>query len=359
MMRIVISALRILCLLLITGTASIGQHNQTKEVDRSAAFSENGVFSIENKYGDITIRSWAKDSVRIHATIKTSSKSRDRLAMLDKRSRVSIYLNSDFADVKTVVDESTLAKEWRNIKNMATSGGDQIVVDYVIDVPRSVKLEIVNRFGNTYIDNHSGRINIDSEHGDVRLGKAPQLEDAHIAFGKLFAREVGRPELEMNFCDLDVGKATSLKIHSKSSTMHIGQVGNVYLRSTRDKVTVKKVKNIDLVGTLTKLEVGKITGELNVTIRYGKIWVQEVMPETKSLRIKPKNSTVYLNFNGTDKVKTTVKGEEISIDYDRGMGELKKNGKQYEGYLGSTTGSDRTLYISGEKSSFTIDFENK
>lgn len=350
----------ILTLSLIAGLfvqASFGQHHKSKEVNKEGSFGATGLVSIENKYGNITVRSWKKDSVRINAHIRVSSKSRDRLAQMEKRSHVSVYLTRDFADIKTVVDESTLAKEWRNLKNIATSGDDEIEVTYVVDVPEKAKLEIHNRFGNTYINNHVGRINITSEHGDVRLGSVPNLERADVSFGKLFARKVERPELDLAFCDLDISTAKSLKIDSKSSTMHIGSINTVYLESMRDKINIKQVDVLDVNGSLSKLEVGKLGEQMNLNLRYGKLWVQEVMPSFRSMRFRPKHCTVYLNFTSPDRIETTIKGEDISIDYDSGMGELKRNGEQYEGYLGSVTSSEKVMYISGEKSSFTIDFE--
>jgi hypothetical protein len=343
--------------LLVVPEFAFAQYSETIRDEQAQSFDPDGVLSVDNKYGNITLRSWDKDSIRINSEIRINSKSRDRLALLVKRSRASIYLTSDFADVKTVVDESTLAKEWRKIKSIASSGGDQIEVSYVIYVPRTAKLEISNRFGNTYIHNHTGRIFINSEHGDVRLGTTPNLERAKVSFGKLFAKEVKRAELTLIFCDLDISKSKSLRINSKSSTIQLGQISRVVVQSTRDKIDIKEVSHVEVQGSLTKIEIGKLKSQMDLNLRYSKVWVQEIQGSFTSLRIKPKHSTVYLNFDKLDRVKTVIKGEDLSLDYDENMGKLSKVGAQYEGYIGTLPGKDKSLYISGEKTSFTIDFE--
>lgn len=356
MTKTIASILSLLAILLSASLAQ-AQFTETKDVSKYQAFDPKGVLNIENRYGNITVRSWQADSIRITAQIMISSKSRDRLAQLQKRSQVEMYITNDFADVKTVVDESTLAKEWRNIKNLASSGGDQIEVNYVVDVPTGIKLEITNRFGNTYIHKHNGRIMLDSEHGDVRLGTTPNLERAEVSFGKLYARVLNKSDLDLAFCDLDIDKASTLKIRSKSSTIHLGELKNVYVQSARDKIKIGKAKLVKVSGSLTKVEIEELQDQLDVNLKYGKLWVQQVKPSFSTLRIMPKHCTVYMNFENKDKVKTVIKGADISIDYDKGMGDLKKAGYQYEGYLGSVPAEGKSLYISGEKSSFTIDFE--
>lgn len=144
-----------------SGCSFKGYH---RDFSKKAEFSSGGTLKIEGADGDIKIKSWNRDSIRINGT---------------KHLRVIKFFGSDWFNgsegyVNDVFDRTKIEFEQENnvveievIEPSVSSGGIQ--VDMEIWIPGNANIEVNCDDGDVDIEKIVGNVSIESDDGDIDL----------------------------------------------------------------------------------------------------------------------------------------------------------------------------------------------
>jgi DUF4097 and DUF4098 domain-containing protein YvlB len=127
---------------------------QSFDTDTTIAVPAGTRLSLENVGGEVTIRGWDRNQVRIQASHSS-------------RTTVGIRLS-----------ESVLRLSPRSARSMGNMGG---VVDYVLTVPASMNIELGGMFADVIIEGTRGEIKVNTVEGNISVkGGGGSLELATV-----------------------------------------------------------------------------------------------------------------------------------------------------------------------------------
>ncbi len=143
----------LLCLIVlpVIGRADI-QQVKTR-VTKSFKIIKGDRLTIDNQYGNIQIKTWAKNEARIEVVIT------NRGAKQDNRVHIEAGKSKSVIACTTVIDSVASAK----------SPGSYSI-NYLVYVPADLPLNIKNQFGNIKLGDYAGELNINQKFGDFTAG---------------------------------------------------------------------------------------------------------------------------------------------------------------------------------------------
>ncbi len=147
-----------------------GSHRVCHEEPRTQMGFETGeTFDLEinNRHGDIEVKSWVGNSLQIDYQITVWAKDEETAKKIASNIEIRIEPEKDASDRATKTSITTnYPKKWKLWRN----SGPRARVDYWLVVPHQTNLELHNRHGNVSVDDSCGTTTVSSRHGDVALG---------------------------------------------------------------------------------------------------------------------------------------------------------------------------------------------
>lgn len=302
---------------------------------------------ILNKYGDIEVESWDKDSVRIEVQIRAiSDKGTWRNMMLD-------YIDVEFAATSGFVIAETTWKEgasfWRKKTYQVAKGlgSDRIEVNYVVHLPKTMPLEIENTFGNVFMSSHSGDLEVEVHHGDFRARNLVSLQELNIRYGKAKINRVDKGEIELSSgSSLDLKEAGELMLSSSSSDVEIDEVDVLNITSRHDDISLNRPSIVNGSFSLTDLRIHHLEKGLKANCKFGTVRIQDIGEEVERIDIEGNKTDIIINIppDFAGRFHIDVDDEE-SITYpddmyivSKGVGEDKR--LKLNGSMGSHAGTE-------------------
>lgn len=185
--------------------------SKEKKITRHFSHVTNDKLIIKNIFGNVHVNTWNKNEIDISVSIvgkfNTESKAQDLLDHVSiKESKIDKYTN-------TLSFESIIEKPYNN------RNPDNVNIDYIVNVPKILDLEINNKFGMVYLDDFEGKLLID------------------IMFGSLSAKNISGPPaiIKINFSK---GKNTISSIEKGDITCS-GGLGEIIIDHQYDTANVK------------------------------------------------------------------------------------------------------------------------
>jgi hypothetical protein len=217
----VFSVLALLCASVIL---ALGQ--ETKEVQKSGPFNQNGRLYVDTYKGSIDILPWDKSEIDIHATVEADEDGRySREQVQDTEIRIDLSESS--ARVKTDYDRAK--RRHHSFLGIFGDNSDNLpLVHYTIKVPRTTSVVIKDYKSRTTIDGLQSDAEIDTYKGEVKIARLSGSLDlktykgeARIAFASLGERsrvetykgniEISVPRGKGFDLQANIGKHASLK----------------------------------------------------------------------------------------------------------------------------------------------------
>lgn len=233
---------------------------------------------VNNKYGEIHVKTWRKDSVKFVIDLRINSNSKDRLQKLKNDIRF------DFSSSKYYVTASSnfggtgnqIFAELRSISESFIPGKNSIEVNYTIYCPESVNLNLINKFGDIYIDDLRGEININLSNGNMKINSLSGESKIELNFGNANINQLSDAVITMSYADLNLKQVEKLQTITKSSTIHIDEVDMLKIDSRRDKYFLTDVLNMQGRSDFSQIWVEVINCNLDMNLKFGELRIDYI-----------------------------------------------------------------------------------
>jgi len=264
-------------------------------------------FIVENKYGNITIETHSGNELRIDAAITVKSDDSLQTKKMLDYVHINIAKNGAFIKAETQITQSNAIIDLFKIMEAGVASSN-IKVDYTINMPSFVNINISNNYGDVYIGNISSQINIQIRNGSLYFGKILGNNNIiSVTNGKVMGEEIKKASLNMQFCSMvKISKADELKIESISSQYNFSEVNKLNINSRRDKWFVEK--NMELFGNsfMSDFQIDLLENRISLVSNYGIL-------EIKNL--KNTFNLINLNTNYTKIDLFVPLGSEFLFDF--------------------------------------------
>jgi hypothetical protein len=306
---------------------------KTKSYSKSYNVDGNDVINIDNKFGKITVITWAKSEVKVDVQIKVGANDEDKAQKLLDNVTIKDSKDGSGVSFRTSISQNDDDNgSWGNLFGKKNSVR-KMEINYTVYMPAKNPLTINNKYGSTELPDLSGKLNINNSYGSlnakalsnpscqikVRYGSATietlTGSDLDVAYGNLNLGDCDKLNADVSYGSAKIGRiTTSGNINVKfSGALNIGEVD-------------KNVKNLSVNSSYSSVKLGVSDGQnadFDITVHYGSF-----------------------NYGGHD-VNITSK---TPADGERGFNPTKT----YKGHLGKG-GSDKTITISTSYGSVSFD----
>jgi hypothetical protein len=313
-------------------------YKKSHSVEKAFKINELTEIRIVNKYGNVHLIPWEKDSVKFVIDFTITA---NRQSKVDK-----IFDNIDFDFTATghyVIAQTILqnegAKLWQDITdftNMLFKGGEKAQIDFKVYLPEGNDLDIQNKFGNVYTTNHSGEFRLTLSNGDFRANHIKAKANIKLDFGNLSVKRLDDAILDIGYSELEIREAGDLNIISKSSVITIDKANEIDLASRRDKFYIGTIAKLTGKSSFSYLKIKELSQETILNTNYGELNIDELLPGFHQINFMseytdinlgiPKASNYFIEINYSKKSflslpkdiqaltkKTIEEGERFSI----------------------------------------------
>ncbi len=275
------------------------QFTESKQINKRFKLMPETRVEITNKYGKININTWEKDSVAFEIKIKVEDK---KLSRLEKQiSGIDFdFINSQhFIIARTKVGEnrSALEKEVLNFKETVLQSDGKVEIGFTVWMPKTNQLKVENKFGDIYVDDYMGDIDITLSNGNLKAHDFGGKTNLKLSFGDATINQLKTGKLDCNYSDVYIIKADKLQVVSKSSDIEITEINEINADSRRDKFRIQLIDVLVAKGSFTNYRISEITNNLNLKTEYGDIDINKIAPDFKSVYIESKSTDINLYFS--------------------------------------------------------------
>lgn len=291
-----------LLILLLTGSVirAEGQtYTESKQIVRSFPARSETRLDVSNKYGKIQVIPWKKDSVRIEVELFLKSTS---TAKLDK---IQENIDFDFTGTNYYIIAqtnfgnkfNTFFSDLRDLSETLIPSKNKVEINYTINLPSNISLNISNKYGDIYLDDLKGPVNINLSNGDIKANRLEGVANINLNFGNGIINYYQGGRLTLTFADIEIKQAGNLDIDSKSSRIEINEAGIINMQSRRDKLSATSITDIFGNSYFSEIWINNLNEEVNFNPTYGTFRVSQINGSFTFISLKSEYTDLDLVFS--------------------------------------------------------------
>jgi len=292
----------------------------SKSYSKTYPVDGNDQVVLDNRYGSITVNTWARNEVKVDVQIKVGADNNDAAQKLLDNVTISDDKNGNSVAFKTNINQ--IKNTWTSIFN-GNKGNHQLQIDYVVYMPARNELVVSNRYGNVSLPNLDGKVTLNCAYGDLAAKTLNNEAVIQLKYGNANISDVNNASIELSYGSLSLGTVNNLSANLSYSGIRVGKLresGSINARYG-DGVQIgdlsRTVHNLSVNASYSGVNLGLSgdeSADFAVTVHYGDF-----------------------NYDGHD---VTITGKNPG-DNDKGVHMTRS----FKGYIGKNGGSGRTIAI--------------
>lgn len=288
--------------LVLNTTAVFAQVEKTKKVSKSYTVSSNTALNIDNKYGKVHINTNDGNTIKVDVTMVGRSANDSRAQGILDNLKVDVVEGNEISFRSGIVSGIRSTRRWKR------KGVRSFEINYVISMPKTVKLKVKNKFGSVFLGDYTGELDLYVAYGSIKAGKITSTDDKKIkvAFGSADIDQVEQGNLTIAYGSLKLDNGKKLLVKNSFSTMEIRDVKNLNITSKYGTVKLAKVNSLSGTSAYDNFKIGELHDECTLKLKYAKGFeVSRVNKNFKKIDIDGQFSAMELRFD-----------DEASFDYE-------------------------------------------
>lgn len=142
-----------LSLLFLSAAQLAAQEEVSKEFHKEYTAKQGMMLNLNNRYGDIVIQTSESDQLVINVTVTVKYPNKEKAEKLLGYIDVQFEQGENTISAKTIIDDKFNFSGWGDNRRFS--------IDYDVKMPSWMDLTLLNRYGNTDLDDLSGLVQLD------------------------------------------------------------------------------------------------------------------------------------------------------------------------------------------------------
>ena len=303
----------------------------SKKKNEQYTVSSTEKLEVENRFGQVKINTWNKNQLTVDITIIAWGRN-EQVAqdLLDK-------INIDHRRRDGEISFKTNISKTSNNNNK--SGFE---INYEINMPQSMALDLDNRFGAIYLGNHSGTLELVSAYGSLTakrlMGKGSEIK---ISYGKATIEEISSGSLKSSYCGY----------------VEITKAGTLIIDDRNGKVEIDEADELEVESAYSHFRLRQLNHRIELESKFGGVDIEDVKSGFSRIDIEISYGSLSLDLDNTP---------DFVFDVDVSFGSFNTNvsgveiKKQIEGYTSAEysgfRGKGGNSFVSVESSYGSVKF---
>jgi len=302
---------------------------KTKNYTKSYPADGNDKLQIDNRYGKVTVATWAKKEFKVDVQIKAYANDDAEAQKILDQTSISDSKESNLVSFKTEINENNKGNSWWG--TMTNNGKTTIrktVVSYTVYMPVKSEVSITNRYGLIQLPSLEGKVTINNSYGGL-IAQSLTNSDITVRYGAANIISLTGSDLNLSYGSLKLDVADKLNAVINHSPAKIGKLStsgtfNIRYEGLEIGDVDKNLKTLSINTSFAPVKLGSLNdmnADFDVTTHYADFIynnstsVTNKTPADEKGHSSTKNYTGHIGKGNADKV-ITVKSNYGSVKFD-------------------------------------------
>jgi hypothetical protein len=258
------------------------KHEKNRVIRKVFNVNSDAKVSLNNRYGNLNITTWDKNSVEIEVTITVQGDDLDDVE--DRISTINVFFNAstDYIEAKTIFgDKKSNWSWWKKSKNM------NYKINYIVKMPKSNSVDLNNDYGSIYLDELEGRAAINCDYGKISigslLGNNNDIKLDYCAVSTINYMKNGAVDLD--YSKLNIDASEKIRVNADYSSLKFEKAGNVDFNCDYGSISIDDANDIKGNSDYTSMRFGTVKKNLFIKTDYGSLSVKNLAKGFKNVDI--------------------------------------------------------------------------
>lgn len=274
-------------------------HTDKRSVSRSFPASLETTLEVQNKYGKIQVVTWDQDSVAIDVDIYLTESSASKLRKLKEDVKIDFTGTNTYIIAKTMIksESGRIASELKSISNTITGSNKRMEINYMVYVPEYMDVVLNNKFGDIYMDDLEGQVDIELSNGVLKANRLEGNSSISLSFANGMIKSLRSCTMKLSYSDLGLEEVSQLDLISKSSKLNVDSVNVLKIDSRRDKLYFQQVEYFYGKSNFSEVWIYDFLRESDVYMKYGELTIEHVIPDFSKIFVESEYTDISLYFD--------------------------------------------------------------
>ena len=333
-------------ILIARANGSCPEQEFTRSINREFGTTADGMTALYNKYGQVNVKTWQNNSVKIDITIVVNANSQREADKVFDRIKVNFANAAGYVKAETMIEP----KSGFNFDNNC-----DYKINYEVLMPIGNQLDLKNRYGNSYVAPLNGKLTAEIKYGDLRTEALGNDADLSLGYGKgyisrvnnlygqvsyseLTITEAREVQLDTKYSELKSERINTLRLTSKYDDFELGDVDELRLQTKYANLRVRSARAAFVTAQYTDIRLTSLTETADADLSYGSLKIESIGRNFSEINVVGKYTDMQLYAERGAAYRFELEGSYTDIKTLPGatMRQHNKSGKyqKVEGYVG-------------------------
>lgn len=276
----------------------------SKVITKEFPVSKDARLIVDNKYGDIQCNNWDKDAISIEVKIRVQARNQDVANAFFDKIKINLSGTTSLVEARTVITE-----------NLRMNGSFSI--DYTINMPSWINLEVNNKFGDLFVNELTGKAKIDVGYGNVEIRKLSNSDNlVDIKFGNASIDWINGAVMNLKYSNFEGTYAGSLKLNSKYSNFNGSQVIALDMLFEGGKLELESSSLVTCKSKFADISFGKVEQKIDLDNQYGSFTADDINADFTSIAIVNSYGNIDIGIPGGTPFNIDADMHFCNLEYD-------------------------------------------
>jgi hypothetical protein len=291
----------------LAANAAAKQEGEKVIYEKTFDVNSDALLQVKHEFGKVICSNWEKEaiSVKITAHWKVNKESNIQ-NMLDK---VEMEVRGNRSEVFVSCRPG----------NRHSNEHNSLSLILEIRMPRSISLEMRQKFGSAFVESLDGPANLVSEYGTLQMEELNNNENKiRIEFGSGALQHLTAGKVKISYSSFELKTAGDLSLVSEYSDISISQkVKSLSVELTGGNLEVNKVAVLKLEAEYSNAEIDRLSDAATIESSYGGVDIRYVSPDFSTIEIENEFGSVDVNIDEAASYIFEAEAEYGEIHYPK------------------------------------------
>ncbi|MHA6280922.1 hypothetical protein ACXYMT_12145 [Salinimicrobium sp. CAU 1759] len=274
-----------------------GRYTKQKRVKKEFKVSANDMLKITNSYGNIDIVTWDENRVEIEVLVRTNGNDEEKVEKRLREIDVAFNQTSGQVTARTLLERDKNNSFWSSL--FGSSSNVNMEINYRVKAPVTNRVDLSNDYGSINLDKLRGDAEISCDYGKLMIGEL-HGNNNKLTFDYTRNSSIGyvkRAKIIADYSEFTIDEAGTIELSADYSDSNIIKVENLSFNNDYGSLKVERLKNMKGQGDYLGIKLGLVYGTVQVSMDYGSLMIQKLMPSFKDIDINSDYTGVKIGYD--------------------------------------------------------------
>jgi hypothetical protein len=339
----------------LTPVLTSAQDQVTKEYHEEYGTADYSKLILHNKYGNVDIQNWDSPKIKIDVIVKVKHSNEDRAQkMLDQ---INVKFSTEGKSVKA---ETVIENRFKS------SGNNEFEINYAVQIPKDLDLELRNKYGHAFLDELSGHAQFEIKYGNLTVnkltrGQVKPLNTVGLAYANGSSiGECSWIKANIKYSSLNIEKAKAFVGFTSYMKLRIDEASSVVIEGKYDDYKFGKLSNLVVNSSYSGIEADELSKKLEADTKYSNCKIEYMPPTFESVNVVTSYGGYKIGLDEKASYELDGEASYAKISYHDNGGKVSRiqesNSLKVYGRVGTNENPTATVNVKTRYAGVRLDY---